>query len=129
MSQCESVVPVAEPMQHHIQPAAERSARQQQWGPFMLAVACPKGVPNAWTATCTLHKFGGRCNKSLSFANGSMTSDEARCRIKKWCLVGCDIPDNAGAREEHMSENPRKYAGEDVLSEAQYDQLVAAMEG
>ena len=48
---------------------------------------------------------------------------------KKWCLAGCDIPDNAGAREEHMSENTRQYAGEDVLSEAQYDQLVAAMEG
>ena len=89
-------VPVAEPMQHHAQPAAavraaaaDRSARQQPWGPFMLALACPRQIPSAWTATCTLHQVGGRCNKNLSFANGSMTADEARCRIKNcvW-LVG-----------------------------------------
>ena len=125
MSQCVLVVPVAEPMQHHIQPAAERSARQQQWGPFMLAVACQKGVPNAWTATCTLHKFGGRCNKSLSFANGSMTSDEARCRIKKngvWLVVTYQIM-------LPLVKNTCQRTPESVLSEAQYDQLVAAMEG
>ena len=51
-----------------------------------------------------------------------MTADEARCRIKKWCLDGWHIPNEIGKREEHMSIMPREYLDEDVLSEAQYDQ-------
>ena len=56
-----------------------------------------------------------------------MTADEARRRIKKWCLAGLDIPDEAGAKELNMNENPRWYLEEDVLPEAEYDQELAHM--
>ena len=47
---------------------------------------------------------------------------------QKLCLAGWHIADGDGAREEHMSEKPRQYLEEDVLSEAHYDQLLADMQ-
>jgi hypothetical protein len=48
---------------------AEKTARSQHWGShFQLAGAYPRGVEEmrAWTATCSLHPDGGRCNKSIN---------------------------------------------------------------
>ena len=90
-----------------------REPRAEPWGErsrFVLARVAPRGVFKAWSVTCNLHKADGqRCNKSLSMGSG-FTSEEARRRIKEWCVRGLTIPDTPGGKAAHMDKNPRFFA-------------------
>jgi len=53
------------------------------------------------------------------------TSDEARCRIKEWCLRGL----MSGSKAAHMAINPRLFTEAEVRSEAALDKAAEEVEG
>ena len=138
-----------EAMQPHEQPLApaqgNRIGRHREapgvprgvpWGPsvdgrpmFLLARTHARGVLNAITVTCNLHRHGGmRCNKSLTLG-AHFSEDEALRRIKAWCVAGLTVPDGDGARQLHMDPaffNPRTVSGEELKSHEELDALVSA---
>ena len=93
----------------------------------MLARVAPRGVFKCWSVTCRLHQADGeRCNKSLSLGT-EYSSEEARRRIKEWCLRGCPIPDLPGGKRRHMDECPRTFDPATIRSEAELDALAARL--
>jgi hypothetical protein len=94
---------------------------------FILAEHHPRGVFRAWTATCNMHTAEGeRCNKNLNFGEG-MSPDEACRRIKAWCLLAADIPNEVGGKVEHMKCNPRHVAPEDVPTHEEADAMLPGL--
>ena len=82
-------------------------------------MVAPLGVVKAWSVTCKLHAVDGdRCNKSLNMGE-VFTSDEARCRIKEWCLRGL----MSGSKAAHMAINPH------LFTEAALDKAAEEVEG
>ena len=93
--------------------------RGEPWvegGPFVLA----RG-PLCWSVTCRVHRADGlRCNKSLNL--GTLFSDEeAKARIKEWCVRGLSIPDAPGGKNAHMHVNPRDFEPGSVARESDLD--------
>ena len=113
-----------------------REPRGVPWGKseagrplFVLAPAYKNGSLSAVTVTCNLHvRDGRRCNKSLTLG-ACFSEDEARWRIKAWCVAGLDLPDGDGARQTHMDPtffNPRAVDVADLKSQEELDVLVNA---
>ena len=104
--------------------ALPRAPRGNDWPgrqKFPLAVVASGGLIKAWSARCNIHKHDGeRCNKRLNMGE-VFTSDEARRRIKEWCMRGVAIPDGPGGRAEHMRIQPRNFAPGEVRTEAALD--------
>ena len=91
---------------------------------FTLAPVYSRGVITSWSATCRRHQSDGRrCNKSLTFG-AVFSEDEAKRRIKRWCLQGLGIPDEAGGRDRHMNINPRRFRASDVGTHEELDRAV-----
>ena len=103
--------------------AAERHPRGVPCGRFIIAPAFRKGLLEAITCTCLLHKQGPRCNKNLTLGN-KFTHAQATLRIKEWCARGIDIEDGPDARELHMAIHPRFFKDGDIRSVAELDRLV-----
>ena len=76
----------------------------------------------AWTIKCNLHKAGGKCTSSLNVGPG-LSSDEAKRRIKYWCVRGQGIADDASGTFLHMRDKPRRYS-EPIPSHDELDRLV-----
>jgi hypothetical protein len=94
---------------------------------FTLAEHYALGVFRAWGATCNIHTAEGkRCNKNLNFGGG-MSADEACRRIKAWCLLAADIPDEVGGKVAHMKCGPRDFAAIDVPTHEQADALLLGL--
>ena len=60
-----------------------------------------------WSASCNLHRQGSRCNKNITYVN-FCSADEARHRIKYWCIKGFEIRDEPEARTQHMFDEDLK---------------------
>ena len=91
---------------------------------FTLAPVHTRGVHTAWSATCNLHVLEGqRCNINLTMGT-CFTEDEAKRRVKKWCLLGPDIADGPGARKRHMDKKPRTFNAASLDSHASLDSQV-----
>ena len=85
------------------------------------------GIVKAWSATCLLHDADGmRCNKSLNMGT-EFTDEQARRRIKEWCLQGAMIPDEYGMRKRHMDIQPREFSDEQLRSEADLNEEAHAL--
>jgi hypothetical protein len=94
----------------------QREEREEPWGEcFKMAPVHPEGGPlTAFSATCLIHTAdNSRCNKSLNLG-ARFGLDEAQRRIKKWCLDGVAIANEAGSKALHMQDNPRSYSEGDV---------------
>ena len=93
------------------------------WGKHFRIVKSRRGGEYyAWTVTCNFHRLGGRCNQNMSFSEVG-SPDEARRRLKEWCLRGMLIPDAPGAKAEHMQDKSKKYPLSEVRSEEALDQI------
>ena len=93
------------------------------WGKYFRIVKSRKhGEYVAWTVTCNFHKLEGRCNQNLSFREVG-SADEARQRLKEWCLRGLRIPDEAGAKKAHMDSKAKMYPLSGVRSEEELDRI------
>ena len=114
--------PVQDPAGYAPRP---RESRGEPFGSlFTLASVHPGGVITAWSATCRRHQSDGhRCNTSLTFGE-VFSEDEAKRRIKRWCLQGLEIPDEAGGRDRHMKINPRRFRASDVGTHEELDRAV-----
>ena len=93
------------------------------WGKYFRIVKSRRnGEYVAWTVTCNFHKLDGRCNQNLSFSEVG-SADEARQRLKEWCLRGLLIPDEAGAKKAHMDSKAKMYPLSGVRSEEELDRI------
>ena len=93
------------------------------WGKhFRIVKSRRDGEYVAWTVTCNFHRLGGRCNQNLSFSEVG-SADEARQRLKEWCLRGLLIPDEAGAKKAHMDSKAKMYPLSGVRSEEELDRI------
>ena len=76
---------------------AERQERKEPWGPYELASVWKGGVQIGWGGACACHSNTWQpdiaCKKQLTFA--ANTSDDTRCLVKQWLLLGITIPRDA----------------------------------
>jgi hypothetical protein len=82
---------------------APRQARGGGWGPFAVAPVFRNGVHVAWGATCGRHhnaRDRAACSRQL--AKGLLSDAECRARLKRWLLLGLDIPAGELSRTRHM---------------------------
>ena len=82
---------------------APRQARGGGWGPFAVAPVFRNGVHVAWGATCGRHHNARDrtvCKRQL--AMGLLSDAECRARLKRWLLLGLDIPAGELSRTRHM---------------------------
>jgi hypothetical protein len=82
------------------------------WFEFKLAQVFKKKVFIGWGATCPHHadkRSRRQCKKQLAFGK-TMTPDEAKHRIKLWCVNGRGIPKQKNARRKHLAEPCRDEA-------------------
>lgn len=96
-----------------------RARRDEEWGPFKIAVVTRAGVQIGWGATCAEHKNGApgdlsdgtACKKQLQFGTvAPLSNAECRQRIKAWLLAGTSIPFQSAdgrARFLHRDTDPR----------------------
>ena len=106
-------------------PAAERHARGEPWGKgrFALAPVVARGRLIAFSATCKVHVAdGARCNINLSLGR-CFTLEQAKHRIKQWCVHGLQVPDEVGARAKHMDVRPRDFAEDDLIPLEELERL------
>ena len=93
------------------------------WGKhFRFVKAKRDGSEIAWTATCHFHRHDGRCNQWITFTEVG-SRDEAKRRLKEWCIRGMLIPDAPGAKAIHMKDKSKKYPISHVRSDEALDQI------
>ena len=92
-----------------------------------MAQVATLGIVKSWSATCGLHKAEGlRCNKTFNMGT-EFTDEQARRRIKEWCLRGAIIPNEHGGRKTHMDIKPRTFLDAQVRSEADLNAAAHAL--
>jgi hypothetical protein len=68
----------------------QRPVRGRNWGPFKVAEVYREGLHIGWGGTCRQHANSWDtdevCKRSICF--GRNTSDETRCLVKQWLLMG-----------------------------------------
>lgn len=105
-----------------------RIARRIEWGGFQLAPIVTDEVTVGYGATCGRHldpEDSLKCKIQLSLGkDGRFSEDEARVRVKFWCIRGMDaaVDDHATPRSHHVSIKPRQL--EVTMSEAEMDLFV-----
>ncbi len=97
-----------------------RVARQERWGPFLLAEIWSRGVHVGFGATCGRHLNAGSqavCKKQLRFCE--LSPEETKRLVKGWCLIGDEIPrDDVRGKSRHIDVDRRAIQ---LLSDAELD--------
>ena len=98
-----------------------------RWGPWSISPVNRQGIHTGWGGNCLCHTNGGGgnpCQKNMAF--GANTSQETRCLIKKWLLMGRDIA-TAGpqSRTQHAIDIRRSMIP--LEDEASLDALAAQL--
>ena len=85
-----------------------------------------RGAVQKYSARCKLHS--GSCNKTLTLGE-VFSEDDARHRLKQWCIRGFSIPDDQEGTGKllHMGKDPRFFPVSD-LTEADLDRQLEAEE-
>lgn len=107
--------------------------RGVEWGVFQVAPIVAGGIMTGYGATCGRHTDPGdiphvKCKIQLSFGkDGRFSEQEARQRVKRWCLLGfdADMEDHVDRRTHHLSMKPRRLVLD--MTEADMDNLAGAL--
>jgi hypothetical protein len=89
---------------------AASDIRCVKFGPWTISETGPRSKPTGWGGNCHRHRNAGNCKKSCKkeLTYGNLSPDECRCIIKKWLLMGVDIPaDSASGQVDHVRGIPR----------------------
>ena len=87
-----------------MQPAIlARQPRKTQFGRFSISEIHRKGVLVGWGATCKAHHNVSNCYEcKKQLADSHFTPDELRLAVKRWLVLGLEIPDVGEAQAFHV---------------------------
>ena len=97
-----------------------------RWGPWSISPVNRQSIHSGWGGNCLCHTNGGGgnpCQKNMAF--GTNTPQETKCLIKKWLLMGLEIPAGPQSRTQHALDVKRSMIP--LEDEASLDALAAQL--
>ena len=110
--------------------AARRGQRlHSHFGPFVINQLWPNEEFKGFSILCKRHKNVGDTKDNCCHADLSMetkkeqlTEEETLLRLKRWCALGYNVPQGAGARHAHMKQDIKARKCNTPLSENALEQ-------
>jgi hypothetical protein len=107
----------------------KRDLRSIPFGPWTISQLGPIDSPTGWGGNCHRHSNAAQSKNTAckkEFAYIGHTSDQTRCLVKKWLLMGVDIPsDDPSGRKKHVLDVQRDHIP--LCDEAELDAEAAAL--